>query len=153
MEDRFQFRVASNADGPAVRSLVYAVLREYEFSPDPEDTDADLADLGSSYLLRGGTFEVLFSADDRVIGTVGLYPLADGRCELRKMYLLPEYRGLGLGKRLLRHAIERARPGVQADRAGDSLTTGCCSTIVRGLRFPAVHADAHARPLRSRVLS
>ncbi len=109
MDDDYRLRAACNADGPAVRGLVYAALCEHDFVPDPQDTDADLADLELSYTSRGGAFDVLVDTNDRVIGTVGLYPQSEGRCELRKMYLAPGYRGRGLGKRLLRHAMERAR--------------------------------------------
>jgi putative acetyltransferase len=109
MEGGFQLRPATNADAAAVRALVYGILREYGFTPDPEGTDADLADLESSYLRGGGTFEVLAEASGRVVGTVGLFPLDSGRCELRKMYLEAALRGRGLGKRLLRHAVARAR--------------------------------------------
>ena len=45
----------------------------------------------------------------RIAGTVGLFPLSGGVCELRKMYLVANLRGRGLGGRLLRHAVARAR--------------------------------------------
>src|SRR3954454_9821832 len=78
-------------------------------SRDPGATDADLSDLESSYHGPGGAFEVLINGSGEVVGTVGLCPLGDGRCELRKMYLAADCRGRGLGKRLLQHAIGRAR--------------------------------------------
>ena len=107
--DDFRIRPATRADTDTVRAIVFGILREYGFTPDPERTDADLADLDASYHRPGGTFEVLTDPAGRVVGTVGLFALGGGRCELRKMYLLPEHRGRGLGKRLLRHAVERAR--------------------------------------------
>jgi len=105
--DDFAIRPATNRDGDAVRALVFGVLREFGFSPDPSGTDADLADLEAAYM--GGAFDVLIDAGGRIIGTVGLKALPESRCELRKMYLLPEYRGQGLGGRLLRHAVAHAR--------------------------------------------
>jgi putative acetyltransferase len=102
-------RPATNADAPAVRELVFGVLREYGLKPDPAETDADLEDIEASYLARGGSFHVLEAADGTLIGSVGLYPLADGTCELRKMYLARAARGHGLGKRLLDHALRTAR--------------------------------------------
>jgi putative acetyltransferase len=109
MDGAFDLRPARNADGEAVRSLVFAVLREHGLSPDPTATDADLYDIESSYLHPGGSFDLLLDAAGQVAGTVGLVPMGEGRCELRKMYLAPAHRGRGLGKRLLRHALERAR--------------------------------------------
>ena len=109
MESTFEVRPATNADAEAVRGVVFAALREHGLTPDPEGTDADLYDLDSAYAGTGGSFDVLVDAQGLVVGTVGVSPLGAGRCELRKMYLAPELRGRGLGKRLLLHALERAR--------------------------------------------
>jgi putative acetyltransferase len=107
--DEFTIRPATNGDGEGVRTLVYGILGEFGFTPDPAGTDADLADMEVAYQRPGGTFEVLVDSSGRIVGTVGIFPLLGGRCELRKMYLLPELRGRGLGGRLLRHAVARAR--------------------------------------------
>jgi len=50
--------------------------------------------------------------DGRVVGGGGVGPLAgsdEHTCELRKMYFLPEARGLGAGKVLLARCIDEAR--------------------------------------------
>lgn len=107
--EEFGLRPATNADGEAVRRVVWTVLREFGFTPDPDGTDADLIDLEASYLHAGGVFDVLTDPAGKVVGTVGLFPLGDGRCELRKMYLATGCRGRGLGRRLLQHALRRAR--------------------------------------------
>jgi putative acetyltransferase len=109
MDGTFEVRPATDADAEAVRALVFAVLREHGLTPDPAATDADLYRLEPAYARAGGSFDVLVDARGVVVGTVGLFPLGAGRCELRKMYLAPELRGRGLGKRLLLHALERAR--------------------------------------------
>jgi putative acetyltransferase len=109
MDGEFRIRPATNADGEMVRGLIFAVLREHGFTPDPGGKDADLTDLEASYLRPGGSFDVLLDPGGEVVGTVGLCPLGDGRCELRKMYLAAPCRGRGLGRRLLQHALDRAR--------------------------------------------
>ncbi len=96
-----QLRPATNADAPAVRELVFDILREYGLKPDPACTDADLADLEASYHRRGGTFDVLIDASGAILGSVGLYPHEGGSVELRKMYIQRSARGRGLGRRLL----------------------------------------------------
>jgi putative acetyltransferase len=101
-------RPATHDDQGAIQSLVFDILRSYGLSPDPQTTDADLFDLKQHYFDRGGHFAVLTDAD-RIIGTVGLFNLGKGTVELRKMYLAAEYRGRGLGKRLLEHALSTAR--------------------------------------------
>jgi putative acetyltransferase len=108
-EDNFKFRPATRSDGDAIRHLVFTVLVEHGLMPDPEGIDADLADIEGSYFRAGGLFDVLVDSRHKVIGTVGLFPLGPGRCELRKMYLAAAFRGQGLGRRLLEHAIAQAR--------------------------------------------
>jgi putative acetyltransferase len=104
-----KFVSARGEDGPAVRELVFAVLAEYGLRPDPERTDRDLFDIQAAYASRGGCFELLVNDSDVLAGCYGLYPLGDGACELRKMYLQREHRGRGLGKLILRRALEQAR--------------------------------------------
>jgi putative acetyltransferase len=105
----FSIRMATNQDAERVRAVVFSVLEEFGLAPDPAGTDADLFDIEASYLAPGGMFEVAEAADGALAGTVGFVPLDDETCELRKMYLLPQARGCGLGRLLLTRAIERAR--------------------------------------------
>jgi putative acetyltransferase len=102
-------RPATNGDREAIKSLVFGVLAEFSLSPDVNGTDSDLNDIEASYLDRGGSFEVLESADGEIVASVGLYPLDDQTIELRKMYLAPKLRGHGLGRKLLYDMIEKAR--------------------------------------------
>lgn len=104
-----KIRPATNNDAEAVTALVFGVLAEYGLTPDPTTTDADLRDVERNYRARGGCFEVVDDGRGRIVGSVGLYPLEEGTCELRKMYLAPEVRGIGLGKQLLERMIEMAR--------------------------------------------
>lgn len=101
-------RPATNADMPAIRSLVFTTLAEYGLRPDPATTDADLADIEQYYFRRAGHFSVLTGPDGDIIACAGLYPIAPGHCELRKMYLARAHRGQGLGRSLLETAIAQA---------------------------------------------
>ena len=108
----FQLRPATRNDGSPVRDLVFTTLAEYGLSGDPHGTDVDLADLEEFYFKHGGRFDVLLeTATGRIVGCVGLLPLEEdpSACELRKMYLDRQFRGRGLGKWLLAHALDQAR--------------------------------------------
>jgi len=76
-----RLRRATNADCEQVRNLVFTVLGEYHLKPDPACTDADLRDIEQSYFHRGGVFYSLEEKDGSIIGSYGLYPIAD--CGLR----------------------------------------------------------------------
>jgi putative acetyltransferase len=105
----YTIRSASNDDSKAITTLVFGILTEFGLKADPRETDADLADIQAEYLDRGGAFDVLVDEQGRVVGSVGLYRLGSGTCELRKMYLAAGLRGQGLGRKLLEHALDRAR--------------------------------------------
>jgi putative acetyltransferase len=96
-------RMVTAADVPEVVALVAATLAEFglEFGKGSA-TDAELHGLPDSYLARGGAFWIArATATGELIGTCGVFPLAPPTYELRKMYLRPAARGLGLGARLL----------------------------------------------------
>jgi putative acetyltransferase len=105
----FSLREAVAADAPAIRTVVLTVLAEYGLSPSPSSTDADLDDIIGSYAGRGGLFRVIASSSDAVVGCGGLYPVDREEAEIRKMYLLKEARGHGLGRMLLNDLIAAAR--------------------------------------------
>jgi len=92
----------------AVLSVIGSVFAEYGMTFDPEDFDVDLTDVEAHYGARGGWFAVLVD-DDRVVGTVAALPKDPAAVEIKRLYLLPEYRSRGLGRRLLDHALGRAR--------------------------------------------
>lgn len=104
-----QLRPARAEDSAASRALVHGVLAEFGLQPDPGGTDADLDDVVAHYSARGGDFVVLVDDRGAVVGTCGLFPVAPGVVELRKMYLAPAWRGRGQGRRLLDWALARAR--------------------------------------------
>ena len=43
---------------------------------------------------------LLAERDGATVGCVGLRPLGEGRCELKRMYVRPVHRGLGIGRSL-----------------------------------------------------
>jgi putative acetyltransferase len=105
-----ELRAATNADCGAVTELVVGILARYGLSPDHTSTDVDLGDLEGFYHKSGGCFDVLIdTASGRVVGSVGLWPLDPASVELRKMYVRAAFRGRGLGRFLLDHALVEAR--------------------------------------------
>ena len=85
------------------RMLVVDTLREFGFEPDPS-LDPDLEDPAETY-------ESLWVAlvDGDVVGSVALRADDADTLVLKRMYLRPEQRGRGLGRRLLDTALAHAR--------------------------------------------
>jgi len=82
-------------------------LAEYEKQIEREGGFDDVNDLQNHYFNNGGTFLVL-TDNNRVVGTGGVRHLSASVCELKRMWFLREYRGRGLGTRLLMQLIEWA---------------------------------------------
>jgi putative acetyltransferase len=89
-------------DRALAANVISKVLEEYRLKWEPEGADIDVIDIENSYLKRGGEFWVI-EKQDKILGTAAYYPIERGEksVEIRKMYLLPEVRGQGLGKFLL----------------------------------------------------
>ncbi len=105
----YTFRAATNRDTSAVQQLVFSVLNSYGLTPEPEGTDTDLNNLEQAYFQSGGYFGVIENPETEIVGCFGLYPVDAQTAEVRKMYLLPEARGQGLGKACLNRLLELAQ--------------------------------------------
>ncbi|MBO1048056.1 MAG: GNAT family N-acetyltransferase [Dolichospermum sp. DEX182a] len=82
--------------------VISSVLSEYGLPWQPEAADKDVLNIEEYYLATGGEFWVI-EHQNQIVGTAAYYPINRGEkaVEIRKMYLLPKVRGLGLGKYLL----------------------------------------------------
>jgi putative acetyltransferase len=105
--DSYVLREATNADFEPIWSLIAKVLADYRIVADLDTTDSDLRDIEGHYARRGGAFFVLTDGDE-IIGTVALARLGDSTVELCRMYLSPDYRRQGLGRRMMNEAMKEA---------------------------------------------
>jgi ribosomal protein S18 acetylase RimI-like enzyme len=102
-----EVRRARPADGPAVREFVFATLRAYGITPDPDGLDADVVAFGC--VTDPAIHELVAAADGRVVGSVVISARGDGTAHLSKFFVNADYRGRGIGRALLRHAVGEAR--------------------------------------------
>lgn len=99
-------------DDPAVAVIIRDVMASFgAIGPEYSSSDPEVGAMSAAY--DGARFACfVLEVDGRVQGCGGIAPLAGAEpdvCELRKMYLLPEARGRGLGERMLHHCLEAAR--------------------------------------------
>jgi ribosomal protein S18 acetylase RimI-like enzyme len=100
--------VVGDPDIAAVRTLLSRYAAALPFSLAYQGFAAELDALPVPYVLPDGC---LLLARDGIagLGTVGLKRLEQGVAEIKRLYVVPEARGRGLGRRLLARVIDRAR--------------------------------------------
>jgi putative acetyltransferase len=108
----FIIREIQKKDNPAIAAIVRDVLMEMG-APKVGTAYADpyLDSLFEVYTVPKSIYFVI-EKDGKIIGGAGVMQLDNSDeniCELQKMYLLPEGRGLGLGKSLIDNCIEKAK--------------------------------------------
>ena len=100
------------ADDAAVAGLIRTVMPEFGASgPGVAINDPEVDHMAAAYARPRCAYFVV-ERDGRVCGGGGVAPLEGGDpevCELRKMYFLPELRGLGAGAALMAWCLEAAR--------------------------------------------
>jgi putative acetyltransferase len=130
MPPAVEVREVVGADVPAVVDLVTRVLAEFGLTFGVgATTDDHLHHLPQSYTDGGGAFWVAF-LDGELAGTCGVFPIDAETYEVRKMYLWPSTRGLGIGKRLLDLCVEFARA-----RKGTRLVLDTVEQMTSAIRF------------------
>ncbi|TAE55508.1 MAG: GNAT family N-acetyltransferase [Nostocales cyanobacterium] len=98
----FIIRDWQQGDRQAAAEVIRSVLAEYGLGWEAEGADRDVLEVEEYYLKTGGEFWII-EHQNQIIGTGAYYPIKRGEnaVEIRKMYILPKFRGLGLGKYLL----------------------------------------------------
>ncbi len=69
---------------------------------------SEMDDVQKNYFENGGTFLVTVT-DGKIIGTGAIRFLEDSVCELKRMWLLPEYHSQGHGYRMMQELFRIAR--------------------------------------------
>jgi ribosomal protein S18 acetylase RimI-like enzyme len=73
-----------------------------------QDFDAEVDTLPGRYAAPSGALFVAWRGDEPV-GCIALRALADGDCEMKRLYVQPSTRGEGLGRRLVERICHAAR--------------------------------------------
>jgi len=112
MSEDIQIRPVRSSDDATVAAIIRAVMPEFGADgPGFAIHDPEVDRMSEAYARPGAAYFVLESGG-RVLGGAGVAPLEggpEGVCELKKMYFLPEARGLGAGERMIRLCLRMAQ--------------------------------------------
>lgn len=108
----FTIRAIQPANDPAIAAIIRQVMPEFgAVGSGFAIADPEVDWMSRAYAAPRHAYFVLERAG-RVLGGAGVAPLAGGdpdTCELRKMYFLPEARGLGAGAAMMERCLVAAR--------------------------------------------
>ena len=113
-----EIRRIKQDESTAAKRVIYRVAREifndtrlleeaiafYESRGELKDMD----DIQKNYFENGGVFLVM-TENDQIICTGAIRKLEEGICELKRLWLLTEYHGRGLGYRMTQELLSFAR--------------------------------------------
>lgn len=102
-----------DAEFPGDAETVRALFREFAtwlgVDLGFQNFEAEVANLPGDYVAPRGALLLLKDPQGVVLGCVGMRPLSETECEMKRLYVKMEARGTGLGRALAEAIIERAR--------------------------------------------
>ena len=101
-------QAVSKSDFEAALVLFRRYAASLPFSLSYQGFEAELAGLPAPYVPPEGGLLLARRAAD-YLGTVGLKRLGNGIAEIKRLYVVPEARGRGLGRMLLTRIVDEAR--------------------------------------------
>jgi len=102
------FDAASSAESiKQVRKLFLEYAKSLDFKLCFQDFDKELASLPGEYAPPSGRLFIAIEKS-KPVGCVGLRPLQDGACEMKRLYVKPDHRREGIGRAMAQLVISEA---------------------------------------------
>jgi putative acetyltransferase len=107
---------------------------------DPKDFEKELASLPGKYSKRDGSLLLAFY-NDQPAGCVALKKLDDFSCEMKRMFVYPEFHGKGIGYALAKAIIDEAKKiGYSNMQLDPSIRQIEAQKLYRGFGFKNIEA-------------
>ena len=107
-----KLRTIQKEDNVVLAQIIRDTLTEFKANKPGTVYYDETTDQLFELFQKPGSIYFVALMDDELVGGGGIYPsdgLPNGTCELVKMYLLPEARGIGLGKRIIEECLAFAK--------------------------------------------
>jgi len=104
-------RLTHIQSGPAleqIRALFLEYARGLNFNLCFQNFEKELEELPGPYGLPHGRL-ILCEVDEKPAGCIALKPIEPGICEMKRLFVRPEFRGMRLGVKLTYYIISEAR--------------------------------------------
>jgi carbonic anhydrase len=112
--------VQTAAQLEGVRRLFEEYWSSFGFTPCFQNFSDELANLPGDYVPPSGALALAF-VDYQSAGCAALHRIDATRCEAKRLYVRPAFRGRGLGLALLDWVIARARTAGYREMLGDTM--------------------------------
>jgi putative acetyltransferase len=133
-----EYRSATADDVPAIRTLFAEYAESIGIDLSFQDFDRELATLPGKYSPPEGTV-ILAHHEGIPCGCVALRKIDARTCEMKRLYVRPDTRGLGVGRELVRRILEDARArGYAAMRLDTLATMKSAVSLYRGFGFSEI---------------
>ncbi len=103
-----------------VRTLFQEYWASFGFAPGFQNFAGEVAALPGAYAPPGGQL-LMAVLDGEAAGCGALRPLDAGRCEAKRLYVTPRFRGTGAGRALIVRLVEEARRLGYRELVGDTM--------------------------------
>ena len=132
--------VTTQAHFQSAHELFVQYADSLRFDLEFQGFSQELAGLPGDYASPGGCILLAEGAGDTA-GCVALRPLQDKICEMKRLYVLPEYQGRGIGRALARSVIgEARRKGYQKMRLDTIESMKAAQKLYSSLGFETIEA-------------
>jgi len=102
---------------------------------DPKDLERELASLPGKYSIPTGRLLLVFY-NDQPAGCVALKKIDDHSCEMKRMFVYPEFHGKGIGYALAKAIIDEAKKiGYSSMKLDTSIRQIEAQNLYQGFRF------------------
>jgi len=102
------FAVETNEEFEIAKELLVEYADSLGFDLTFQNFNKELANFPGEYSSPRGCL-LLAEYENQLVGCVALRPLSDEICEMKRLYVKPKFRGLGIGRTLADAIIEKAR--------------------------------------------